>query len=470
MLLRAPEFPIDPADPFASDVLDRLDFAGGLTELVKSVDSAFVLNLEAGWGQGKTTFLHMWRQYLKNRGMPSLYFNAWETDFSRDPLVSFIGELTASMHELVGGDSQRASQQLARVREVGLKVIRRAVPAAVKLVTAGLLDLSDVTESILSEVGEKIAEDQLKAYEDGKSSINGFRNELAKFAGSLIEGGSGPPLVVIVDELDRCRPDYAIRTLEVIKHLFNVTGIFFVVATDTRQLANAVRHTYGLDTAAGDYLRRFFDVTMMLPDANGRKFVEFQLRRFGIADFLSGRSQSEFGYDISQIEASFYNLFQSTSCTLRDQEKCFGLLSLAMRSTPDNGYLHPLLLCSLIILRLKDVELYHRYVGNRCPASDAIEFFKKSQAGRQFFASDRGYSSVIEAYFIAARESRHSDGDFKLPYQSIVDDENSGEIVRSRARRVLDLLDSYEFRRSFGVLASVAKKLDLVSPFAVEPD
>jgi len=84
---------------------------------------------------------------------------------------------------------------------------------------------------------------------------------------------SRPPLVFFVDELDRCRPSYAIEFLEMAKHLFSVQGTVFVLAINAAQLANAIRALYGEKFDAERYLRRFVDVQLDLPVPEIRKYA-----------------------------------------------------------------------------------------------------------------------------------------------------------------------------------------------------
>ena len=66
------------------------------------------------------------------------------------------------------------------------------------------------------------------------------------------------PLFILIDELDRCRPNYAIELLENIKHIFDIPGIVFIVATDSKQLSHSINAVYGSKFASEKYLKRFF--------------------------------------------------------------------------------------------------------------------------------------------------------------------------------------------------------------------
>lgn len=100
MKIKAPQIEVPKEEPFKNDLLGRKENAELLTELVRSADEPLVLFVNAKWGEGKTTFLRMWRQFLTNSGFKTLYFSAWENDFSDDALVSLIGELELGIEEL----------------------------------------------------------------------------------------------------------------------------------------------------------------------------------------------------------------------------------------------------------------------------------------------------------------------------------------------------------------------------------
>ena len=81
-------------------------------------------------------------------------------------------------------------------------------------------------------------------------------------------------LVIFVDELDRCRPDFAVQLLERIKHYFDLENITFVFSVNCEQLVHTIQKFYGENFDAGRYLGRFFDQVVPLPEAKLRKFYK----------------------------------------------------------------------------------------------------------------------------------------------------------------------------------------------------
>lgn len=140
MLIRPKKLPIDPALPFALDKLDRLKSAVVLTQLIERVDTPFVLGLNAMWGDGKTTFVEMWRHHLSSAKIRSFYFNAWESDYSDDPLICFIGEMRTQIENQGEAAHQSGiAEAWAQVKDKGALLAKRLGPVVLKVGTAGML-------------------------------------------------------------------------------------------------------------------------------------------------------------------------------------------------------------------------------------------------------------------------------------------------------------------------------------------
>lgn len=82
------------------------------------------------------------------------------------------------------------------------------------------------------------------------------------------------PIILFIDELDRCRPDYAVDMLEVIKHVFDVENVKVVLVTNTKQLRAAINHRYGMEVDAQKYLDKFLKYSFALPDKVVARFEE----------------------------------------------------------------------------------------------------------------------------------------------------------------------------------------------------
>ena len=109
------------------------------------------------------------------------------------------------------------------------------------MLSAGVIDDKIISE-LASETTVDIIKEKIKDYEISKKSIVNLKSELKKFVESLDTKEECPlPFVFFIDELDRCKPDFAIELLERAKHLFNIPGILFVLALDRNQLEQSVK-------------------------------------------------------------------------------------------------------------------------------------------------------------------------------------------------------------------------------------
>ena len=106
---------MSPGNPFEHDKLDRKVTVETLTQLVSSIEGPCVLALDALWGAGKTTFLNIWTQYLRDEGFTVVKFNAWETDFSGDPFVALCTEMTTSLDKLNAMEDTKLSECVIRL-------------------------------------------------------------------------------------------------------------------------------------------------------------------------------------------------------------------------------------------------------------------------------------------------------------------------------------------------------------------
>jgi predicted KAP-like P-loop ATPase len=206
--IRPTKIEIPEDNPFAHDLLKREEYAKTLTLFLKAIDEPCVMALDSSWGTGKTTFILMLEQYLKNEGLPTLYFNAWENDFSDDPFVSLIAEIQSTVEQIKGGGLSKAKKCYAKVQKHGAAFVKSSIPLAVKMATAGMVN-EDAVEKILTG----FAMESFKKYEGDKKIIKEFKKELENFILEVRKNYSEekpPSLIFFIDELDRCRPLYAI--------------------------------------------------------------------------------------------------------------------------------------------------------------------------------------------------------------------------------------------------------------------
>lgn len=255
-------------EPWAQDKMDRQGVAKFLTQYLDSDDTIKVLNINAPWGTGKTFFLENWKLSEQKNLRACVYFNAWETDFSGDAFVSLVASIRDQLKEAIGAP-QKAEEILKAFTHKAAKTLIAATPAItkgiVKKLTSIDMDLisSISTQEALGDAAEKAVEKLIESNKEARNTVKDFKkvfSNLLELAASICAAGEEQkPVYIFIDELDRCRPTFAIELLERIKHLFGVDRCRFIIATDTSQLAEAIRAVYGTGFDSEKYLGRFFD-------------------------------------------------------------------------------------------------------------------------------------------------------------------------------------------------------------------
>ena len=277
----SPEPPkIEPLDGFGkTDIFQYQAFGGHLAELIGSLDDNPVLVLDGPWGSGKTTFAHQLAGVLRNQGHAVAYFNAFATDHHKDPFLALVEEVhslaTKADVDINSGALPKFTRATVAVaKELGLTTAEGALPLVGKL-------LRLVVETGSQADGPLLA-DWLKQAAVRKEAILDFRSRLTDIAEALTKESAKnkqdyvtvsesdasirPRLVFIIDELDRCRPTFALAVLERIKHIFGVQGVTFLLVANLKELGKSVLRVYG-DVNEVRYLEKFYEIVVRLPES-----------------------------------------------------------------------------------------------------------------------------------------------------------------------------------------------------------
>lgn len=314
-------------EPFKNDLLNREQYADILTSLIDTSKTGFTMSINATWGYGKTTFIRMWEAKLRAQGYSTVYINAWEKDYIQDPfavVISTIWEQTQKQNSHIK-DIATTVKELA---DIASKIIayRYIGDAALDALKKGLSN--DVKCDFV-----------LDDYIEHTKRIEDFKKQLHEYVKQLQEQeGSKDKLVIFVDELDRCRPTYAIEMLERIKHLFSIENIVFVLSVDQSVLHESIKGFYGSSNiSAENYLRRFVDIEYCLPEPSIDKYIDFLIKYHGLEQYITERklppplSHDNTDYDV-QLYLMVKTLFEAIPCSLREVEKYFNRLEYVVRT------------------------------------------------------------------------------------------------------------------------------------------
>lgn len=374
---RPQDLVVAPSHPFKNDLLNRKAPAEALTRLVQSFEGPCVLAVDADWGNGKTTFVNMWGQSLINQGFPLVDFNAWETDFSGNPFLALSAEITDGLERcgLPGGKSEELKRQAAAM-------LRSALPGAFAA-GAAAVGLNPHAGKEIAAALEAAVDARQSEYTKAKKSRAKFEKALKAAVNELAQEQKGRPLIVMIDELDRCRPSYAVELLEAAKHFFSVDGIVFVLAINRSELVHSIQGLYGGGCDADGYLHRFIDVEVRLPDSDRARFIEAEIERMP-SWILSGETQdSNRQQDVSKVIVKDLAeaFFQMPTVSLRQVRQAFHRLGLVFGSLDENELPLASLAVPALIFRTLDADLYHRFRRHEISDKEAVDGLYKRMGG-----------------------------------------------------------------------------------------
>ncbi|MES2672909.1 MAG: P-loop NTPase fold protein [Pseudomonadota bacterium] len=321
-------------------------------------ESSFVLNVNSEWGHGKTWFLERLAKQLQ-KNYPVVYFNAWKNDFTKDALLSFVSVVCTELTKQFQGNAQiigRVERAVSAFSSFSKKAVPIIAAISAKQLTGytleslvGVLDgdLKSDASDTASSLAKLAATCSVKEFSQKKSGIESFEQAIKELVNEIAESEFHLPIFIFIDELDRCRPTYAIELLESIKHLFSVAGVYFVVATDTKQLSHSIKSVYGQEFNSIAYLKRFFYVEYRLAEPNYEKMANFFFQDTALLEKLFIPQPLLSDYGASKLFGKTAEYFKLTA---RDQEQVFAVLKTVLIISSEKN-IHYIYLLFLICLK-----------------------------------------------------------------------------------------------------------------------
>lgn len=269
------------AKPFVDDLMNLESFAENLlkhaiTESAVNAGSA-VISLNAEFGMGKSYFLKMFEKFLNEKETNCLSINSWENDFYNEPLIVLLCEFNIFLEGKNDNLATNLKEVIGEAIEVAGNVIFGISNQIVKNTTG--FDPRKTLEDAKPKNSKSSS--IFNDYNNKKSTLKNLKNALEKYTEKLQK-----PLIILIDELDRTRPSYAVEFLETLKHFFDVKNIVFILAVNKKQLEASVQCLYG-DINFDEYYRKFASQNIELPYFEERienyiskKIIEI----FGIAE------------------------------------------------------------------------------------------------------------------------------------------------------------------------------------------
>lgn len=403
--------------------LKRNDALRHFLRFLDRIDYPCAVALDGRWGSGKTFFVKeaqmiltaenpMIRQKDDVLNLPftldmqhsflPIYYDAWRNDNAIDPLLSLIYtiasdervkrvdyfEKATSFKEKLGALSAAVGFSAigAKLGAMTGDPVSGAITglnagAAVDTVFKYMKELKK-TENLLHDSGKE---------EDLEAEIKAFLKEC--------KAENADRIVIFIDELDRCRPTFAVQLLERIKHYFHVEDVTFVLAINSVELIHTIRAFYGQEFDATRYLDRFFDFRIGLPQAD----ISLYLKQMQFID--EKETQEIYSDEILRSLAEKYNLslreieklcralrtiggyqinrqryFHLYKCSEHDLLWHFGI------DDPVNVFCYYILLPIALVLKMTDSGQYDTFISSR-NAKPLTELFEQSKTVKDYIGN-----------------------------------------------------------------------------------
>lgn len=282
--------------PKKVDKLDRQDYIKFTEKLILNSNNykrdndskSYVMALDSAWGTGKSYFIDLLIQDVQEQGnIFVVKYNAWANDYCDNAFNPLIYDILKSDALIFDTDNEadiiNIKKIILSIGKIGLAIGKQILNKKIcedygieldeainQAITSG-----EHIKKFMFRVSENLEQlnEQRKSFEELKVCLSSATKWMQK---------EGKKLVVIIDELDRCKPTFAIQTLEIVKHLFDVENIVFLFAVDIEQLSQSVSTIYGQDFDSVGYLCRFFDYISKLPNPKMEKYI---FNKFEEVDF-----------------------------------------------------------------------------------------------------------------------------------------------------------------------------------------
>lgn len=245
------------------DEFKRKTIAEKIITLLDSDIDIFPMAIDGGWGTGKTEFciklIHLMNEEQSKEGAKKkniIYFDAFEAEPTDQPLLYLLAKIREVIPEK---EKKKLTQKIAPVAKVLVKAAGKAILQHTLKTSAD--DLTEEISKAATDSGEALidmgVESLLETYAKSKENIDALK-------AVLTESVKETPLVIFIDELDRCRPDFALTIFELTKHIFDIPEIKIFFSINSEQMKSIIKNRYGNSIDAEIYLEKFIHFSIHL--------------------------------------------------------------------------------------------------------------------------------------------------------------------------------------------------------------
>ncbi len=429
---------------------DKLNLKSFGKDIVKIIENdktlsndqnSCTISLNADFGQGKTTFLEMLKDFIERQNSgkyTALFIDAWRGDFFKEPIITILSEFLEYLEK--NGKVENKQDILKTIGKVIYSLTRQEIKQDIGIDLKNIfkrilififkitpifirqilkkhigIDLKEARKEIKEE---KLGEALFSKFKQRKQVLQEIKNIISNYT------KNGKKLVVIVDELDRARPDYAVHFLEDMKHFFDIKNVVFIFGINKRQIKATVETLYGQDLEFEGYYKKFFKHERNLPDPykEAISFIKSLLKQTKVTSELKS--------------ANIHFLFKSFKLTLRDLSRFIELCDVILSKTAEDderNYKYSNSVLFFICLLLKKQDIFNKVLNNEFNLDDFLSFIDEAKIP---YHSDEEKIFLAEAAYSFLLKSQYERSDFisigTKPQQQIEDFESGVEKIKTK--------------------------------------
>lgn len=345
-----------------------------IKELENNSDYIQRIFIDGSWGTGKSYFCEALKEKIneenkEERKINFIKINAWETDYFSDPMKSLIGEINNSSCKLTDDVKKEAEKILSRgfqtLKKIGLNrglsfIMEAGLDKSLSKIGLDETKRKEFME-IFNETGE-INTNELEDYSKYKDLVNSFKKALSD---------DQRLKVIVIDELDRCRPTYAIELLETVKHFFGVKNIIFIFLVNMEQLKSIASTSYLTEDKCSEYFEKFYDIKFTLPPLDYNDFIQIEYDKYNQLDIYKPYKPNKIDINYTSnetdrfYEALFLEAFNSNcdgeNVAPRSFIKSFKKFSLLLSSlSGEEKSCYPLMIVLILYFIREEFSLNHK--------------------------------------------------------------------------------------------------------------
>ena len=210
-------------------------------------ENGLVILLNGSWGSGKTTFLAELEEYINNNDNYELFveYNSFNYDFYENAYLPFFAiiENKVKLNDSFGKLIRCTSKNFINTTvSVSYSITKSLLQKKIGV------DINDIKDNLIGMQNEEY----FKNFNDFVDCKKKIKKKLEKYCEKKTQ-------IFIIDELDRCKPNFAIETLEIVKHFFDINNCIFIIAVDKIQLQESAKTIFGQGLDIEKYFSKFFD-------------------------------------------------------------------------------------------------------------------------------------------------------------------------------------------------------------------